>query len=428
MQYNGRFIKTRCRANRPAAISFMVIYLSLAIFLFSALSLIVPSGFSVGAAMLLLGSTTLLRPRALRPTLNRGDIALVAAFFLYFLISIINNAILHAGGSEYDTPLRFLLAIPAILVLLAYRPHPSTYWAGIAVGGIGAGLLSLWLSLGVGVLRASGSTNPIQYGNIASLLAILGACGLVWASRQPKSKAWISLLSAGVVGSLIASLLSESRGSWIALPLCVCIGIALLVRENSIRHACYLLFGSIAVVGCLWFGPHSVLKQRTELASTEVSGYTKSSDAATSVGIRLEMWRVGLGMMPGHWLAGWGKQGMVAHKQALIDQGLTSPALAEHTHLHNEYLDAMVKRGIPGLLATLLLFLVPLGLFATLAISSRSKTIYATAGVMLVSSYMAFGLTQVFLSHNNGVMIFAFMTAILWSLARHTASDEAVAD
>ena len=110
---------------------------------------------------------------------------------------------------------------------------------------------------------------------------------------------------------------------------------------------------------------------------------------------------------------------MVERKAELVRQGLAAPSIEEHTHLHNEYLDALVKRGLPGLLALLALYLTPLALFARrLRDADGAVRSYALAGTLLTAAYLTFGLTQAFLTHNNGVMIFGFMTVILWASLR----------
>lgn len=101
----------------------------------------------------------------------------------------------------------------------------------------------------------------------------------------------------------------------------------------------------------------------------------------------------------------------------MVAAGEASIIVVEHTHLHNEYIDALVKRGAAGLTVLLALYLVPLALFSRrLRDQNSALRPYALAGVLLVVCYLGFGLTQAFLTHNNGVLTLAFMLAILWAL------------
>ena len=397
----------------------MLVFTSVAVFLFSAIALVVASGFSLGAGMLVLGSMALLARRPAPFGLERQDGFLIAVLAIYFAVSIASNLIHAAPAREYDAPLRFLLAIPALLLLLAYPPRPTAFWSGLALGGIGAGLFSTWQFFGGGQMRPGGTTNPIQYGNISMVLGVLCLCGLSWAQRQPHRSFWTCILGAGMLAGLAGSLLTGSRGSWLGLPVCL---IIFLMHHAGTASRRLLRGGVIAfcvALAMLWMVPQSGLKARTQLAVTEAGDYMAHGNADSSVGARLEMWRAGVAMLPGHWLLGWGKQGMLDGKAELVRQGAAAPSIEEHTHLHNEYLDALVKHGLPGLLAVLALYLAPLRLFARhLRHPDNAVRDYALAGTLLVVSYLAFGLTQAFLTHNNGVMIFAFMTVILWANLR----------
>ncbi|MBO9537991.1 O-antigen ligase family protein [Herbaspirillum sp.] len=408
----------------------MSLYTSLAILLFSALALVVPSGFSLGAVMLLAGSVYLIKRSARRFSLGTEDKILILVFALYFVVNSAINLMHHAPGAEYDPPSRFLLAIPALLLLLAYPPRPAAFWAGLAVGGIGAVLLSIWQLKILHLDRPGGSTNPIQYGNIAMVLAITCACGISWAKNQRRAGVWILLLIVGAASGLAASFISGSRGSWIAAPVCVLPALIMLIRDGNGAMVRNLIAAGVVVIAALWMIPQTGIKNRIEQAVTEGQAYAQKNDtktADTSVGARLEMWRVGVLIAPERLALGWGKEGMMKRKAELVEQGLAAPIVLEHTHLHNEYLDALVKRGIPGLLVLLILYGTPLALFARHLRDGPQERRYALAGLMLMLSYIAFGLTQAFMTHNNGVMILAFMTAALWAQMRTAQAGTASA-
>lgn len=399
----------------------MVAYTSFAVFIFSALALVITSGFSYGASLLFLGGAALLWKRpALR--LTRADSLLCWVFAGYFLLHALENGLQHAVLREYDAPARFLFAVPVLLVLCAWPARADAFWAGTAVGAIGAGVFAAVHHTAVRELTLGGLTNPIQFGNISIVLGMLSLAGIGWALRQPQRGLWSALLALGAAGGIAGAILSSSRGSWLALPFCLCI----VIIHYALTHGRRVLFAGLGatliLLGGLYAQPDSDVRQRSDLAEKEVQAYFSQKDeesTGTSVGQRLEMWRAGATMIPGHLLLGVGKAGYMARKQALIDAGQANPAIAQHTHLHNDYLDALVKRGLPGLLATLAVLLAPLWLFARQLSGAPALRPYALGGVLVCTSYMVFGLTQSFFTHNNGVMMYAFWTAILWSLLRH---------
>src|SRR5690625_1299804 len=95
------------------------LYSQLTIFLFGALALTIPSGYSVGTAMLLAGGLLCLicHPALIRQ-LQRDDYWLFAIFLFYGLVGII-NVLYHDGSSRYfDKPSRFLLAPLGLFLLL----------------------------------------------------------------------------------------------------------------------------------------------------------------------------------------------------------------------------------------------------------------------------------------------------------------------
>lgn len=77
--------------------------------------------------------------------------------------------------------------------------------------------------------------------------------------------------------------------------------------------------------------------------------------------------------------------------------------------------------GMIGLGVLLALYLVPMSLFGReLHAPDLQQRSLAIAGVLLSVAYIDFGLSQSFLTHNSGVMMFAFLLAVLWGCFRAT--------
>ncbi len=400
----------------------MTRYTSLSVFLFSALSLIIPSGFSIGAAMLFVGAIVLLKKP--RPAiLDRNDKIIMATLLFYFTVSILLNLLHHAQGKEYDLPLRFLLAIPALMLLRTYPAKPKYYWAGLAIGGILAACFGAGQLILLGVPRAGGHTNEIQFGNISFILGILCLSGLTWAKEQPQAKQWTLLLLSGFTLGILGAIMSGSRGSWIGLPLCliivyICYGKAFDKRIIWSSITALLIAGTI-----IYLLPQTGVKERVHLAINEAQDYANTHNATTSIGTRIEMWRAGALAAAERPILGWGKTGFVERETALIAEGKIDPFMAGNNHVYNEWLDALVKRGIPGLIALLALHFVPLSAFIRyFRQGTRSQRPYALAGILLITSYLTFGFSQVFMSHNSGVMSLGFMLVIVWSLMRNASA------
>ncbi|PJC97352.1 ligase [Janthinobacterium sp. BJB1] len=393
---------------------------SVCVFLFSALSLAVTSGYSFGALTLLLASTCLLWKRP-RLNLQRQDYLLLSTLLLYFFV-FTANMLYHADPTrELDMPLRALLATPVLLLLLAYPPRPAAWWSGVAIGAIGGAALASWQILVLDMYRPQAATsNAIHYGNVSILLGMLSLCGLDWARTQGRRLAWSMLLLAGGLAGVVGSIISVSRGGWLVLPVCGCLFLYHYSKGRGARYVAALLSALLAVSTLAYTLPNSRVPERIAIAINEIEQFQDSDTVTTSIGQRMEMWRTAWVMSRENIWFGMGRSGYLAAKQQLADEGKMNAVIKNHTNAHNEYLDALVKRGITGLLALLLLFLAPLALFArALRHSASPAQPYALAGVVLCTCYMIFGLTTSSLTLNIGIIMLVFPMVILWSMLRH---------
>jgi len=393
---------------------------SVCVFLFSALSLCVDSGYSLGAVVLLLSSTCLLWQRP-KLGLQRQDWLLIAALLAYCLVFVANMLYHGDPGREFDMPLRALLVVPVLLLLLAYPPRPAAWWSGVAVGAIAGAALALWQFTMQDMERPQGSTsNAIHYGNASMLLGMLSLAGLEWARAQRRALAWSALLLAGCLAGVFGSVISGSRGGWVALPVCVLIIAVHNARQHGLRYLAITLSAMAVLVAIAYALPHSPIRERTAIAVTEVEKMNDPANATTSIGQRFEMWRTALLLSSERPLLGIGRNGYLDEKKQLVLEGKMGTTTSDATNAHNDYLDVLVKRGATGLLALFGLFLLPLCLFArALRHGAASGHPFALGGVVLCICYIIFGLTTSSLTLNIGIIMLVFPMAMQWALLRH---------
>lgn len=403
----------------PTGSNALQTYTSLAVFLLGAIALVVPSGYSAGAALLLLGSMALLFKRK-APGLSQHDWAIIAVLLIYFAVCAAEVVWDGQSFRGFDKPSRFLLAIPALLLLLAYPPRAAYLWSGLAVGAGATGVWASWQKLIEGVIRAGGFTNTIQFGNLSMLLGILCLAGLGWAYIQPKARTWMTFLFIGACMGILGSIMSGSRGGWVGFPVVLWVlyqGYGRrLPKRWLVGLATVVLVGGLAVYAV----PQLGVQKRVQQAFDDISLYVTQGNPQSSVGARFEMWGAAITLIPEKPIFGWGSLGYEQARDRLVAEGRFDPIITNYEHVHNEYLDAWVKRGVVGLIALLALYLVPLRLFAKrLQSDDLHLRALAIAGVLLPVAYMDFGLTQVFLAHNSGVMMYAFWLVVLWASMRN---------
>lgn len=396
-------------------------YTQITIFLFGALALTVPSGYSVSAALLFVGGLLcLLTHPALRHQLKREDYWLVIVFIGYAAVGIFNVWFHDSPSRYFDKPIRFLLAPLGLFLLLRFRPRPSFWWAGIACGSIMSGLWAIEQRFFLDIERALGHTNAIQYGNLSMLLGLWCLAALLWAAHRPRHRLpWIIILTLGALFGVMASLLSGSRGGWIGLPLVLLVFYR--AYSDQIRKKTQIVIGLIILIACIsvYLSPSLGVQQRIHEAYDDIYAYWTLNNPVTSIGLRFEMWKVAAQLIREQPLLGWGDYNYPAQIHALIEAGQAHPALAKFNHPHNELLNSTTKYGLPGLLALLALYFLPLKLFASgLHHSCYQQRALAVAGTLLAVCFFDFGLTQAFLAHNSGTMVYAFATVLIWGIYR----------
>lgn len=396
---------------------------SVSVFLFYALALSVPSGYSYGAALLLLSSLIyLVRRPALH--LSSEDHVLIWTLLSVFLVALLTFVIHDNKPKTLDQAIRCLLAVPILLLLLRKPPHVSFLWAGLALGAIASAGLAFWQVTWGPLIggRATGFvTSAIPFGNMGLVLGMLCGVGLFWTCTQTKHRVlWRTVLTLGLFAGVYCSIASMSRGGWIAIPAVICLFlVAFLTRRNLLRAAILASIAAIALV-VIFIMPQTGVQARYDQAVTEINSYVHDDNAISSVGVRLEAWRAALISIPEKPWLGFSYKGYSAHLQKLATAGRIDPFVQTLSNTHNNFIEVLLHQGILGLSALLALFFVPFWLFCKrLRSNDRLVKTLAISGATVVSSFFIFSLTQVILGRNNGIMFFTLSVVILWAALRH---------
>lgn len=384
-------------------------------FMVPGLALWLPSGYSYGAVVLLVAalvSTPLWWERPI-PRVGWWMAAMFFAMATLFLLDVD----VAEGLKGLDRPSKYLLALPCLFFVLSFEPSCRWLWLGITMGAGGAGLLALYETQVLCWPRATGFTNAIQYGNLSLLLGLMASLLLVVQWRRWLLWQRLAIGTAFVLG-LAGSLLSQSRGGWLALGLVLPLCTWLLVRLGQHR----VLWSAGALVLAVYALLQTpAVHQRIEEAFHEAQTYQRNGDGATSIGHRLAHWRLAWEMGIDRPWVGWGLAGYEAEKVRRVAQGQAHPMVLQFSHAHNEILDQFAKRGLLGVLILMVFYGVPLIIFWPLSrrtMDQQGKTdeeslTLCLVGVLLPVAYFGFGLTQVFLAHNSGNIFYLFMCLLV---------------
>jgi O-antigen ligase len=396
-------------------------------FLVPGLALCIPSGYSYGAVLLLLGAAMSFRGW------RKLSFSQETWWLVVMYLSMACLWLMHVGEAwgwrSFDRASKYLMAVPCVFFLMTFRPHFFWLWMGVASGAISSGAVALYQINISGAERASGFTNAIQYGNLSVLLAAISAAALV--VSWPVLRVWQRcLLSLAVFSGLLASVLSQSRGGWLALVLALPV-LAWLSAGIGSRRWVLLCSGALAV-GLVFAAQTNLVGSRIGSARAEIQLFQKSGDADSSVGHRLAHGRLALQMgLDKPWF-GWGHEGYIEEKARRVTLGHAHPVVNDYHHVHNEVLENFVKRGVFGVILLLAFYAVPLFIFwpterrirKSDGSLDRVAAALCIAGVLIPLLYAGFGLTQVFLWHNNGNMLYLLMCPlVLAALERHRMGE-----
>ncbi|WP_417529268.1 O-antigen ligase family protein [Marinomonas shanghaiensis] len=391
------------------------------------LSLAVPSGYGVGTTGIFLLSLLGLFLMKTRWSELTQDDRVLFWVFVSFAVSMFGFA--YLGGwhiRDLDRPSRFILVLPVMFLLLKSVGREQWLWFGCVAGAVGAFALALYERQVLGLDRAQGSEHPIMFGNTGVLLGLISLVAAMYYFAKQRY-IWMVLALIGCLSGIGASLLSGSRGGWVALPL---IGFFLLWQSRFLLGKKLVWGGgitAIVVLACVVSIPQTGVQGRIMEAFNDVQLYQAGVNKNTSVGLRFEMWKAAWYMFQQEPMLGVGEYGSGAVKERLIEQGVVVPEVMPFSHAHNEFINALSLRGLVGLLFLMVVYLLPMRLFLKKMRQypdNWSIKAYAMAGALVPMCYMDFGLSQVMFAHNIGVMMYAFPIVYFWAAVRWAERKE----
>lgn len=318
-------------------------------------------------------------------------------------------------GRPYDGLSRLLLAMP-IAWWLSQLPRQRLLAWGWAVGGGGVlAAVVLWLSVPLDDPRpVPPFATAITFGNLALLLGLFSFLAIPWRLSRSRVEDVFKVV-AGLAG-LYGSFLSQSRGGWLAFP--VIVAALVLVVRISWRWKLAVAALTLAGLGMAYVASPMV-QERVELAVVELNDYRQGRNLESSIGLRMQFWQASWEMLRDHPWSGVGSQNIQAEYVKRVEAGQMAELARTFNHSHNEFLWFMASWGIPGALALLLVYLVPLWRFVCMA--RELSPVPAGAGrmgVALVTGYAIFGLTEAMFAITMNVAFYAGTTAILLAVGR----------
>ncbi|EGT80384.1 o-antigen polymerase [Haemophilus haemolyticus M21621] len=405
---------------------YLKLFINTSIFSFFTLLLVFPKGYNYGSTALLVVSIlfvfySIYKKFKITEIIKQNN-PIFFVVSLYFLIALF-FIILHGDKFKLiDNPLRAFLFLSVIIFVIYNKVKFDVLLYSIPVGSFLAGLVALYQYYILHLPGAFWEQMKIQSGDIAMSLGAFSFIISLYLFDIKKTRFALVTAITGLFG-VLASVLSLARGGWVGVPL-IFVFVLYMYRNMISKKLLSAVVLSI-LVGGISLSTNEQFMGRILDAKNNLIHYSENSKDG-SIGARLDMWKMGVDAFIEHPISGWSLKALDEYKKGLADKGIVSREFTVYSHLHNQFIDELAKKGILGGVAILGIFLVPLcSFYRKQKISPNNKKIklLTTLGIVHVLSTMSYCLTQAFLTHNSGNIFYFFSLALFWSFMQKSISD-----
>ncbi|WP_118775523.1 O-antigen ligase family protein [Haemophilus haemolyticus] len=405
---------------------YLKLFINTSIFSFFTLLLVFPKGYNYGSTALLVVSIlfvfySIYKKFKITEIIKQNN-PIFFVISLYFLNALF-FIILHGDKFKLiDNPLRAFLFLSVIIFVIYSKVKFDVLLYSIPVGSFVAGLVALYQYYILHLPAAFNEQMKIQSGDIAMSLGLFSFIIALYLFDIKKNRLALVTAIAGLFG-VLASVLSFARGGWVGVPL-IFVFVLYMYRNMISKKLLSAVVLSI-LVGGISLSTNEQFVGRILDVKNNLSHYSQNSKDG-SIGARLDMWKMGVDAFIEHPISGWSLKALDEYKKSLADKGIVSREFTVYSHLHNQFIDELAKKGILGGVAILGIFLVPLCSFyrkQKKSPNNKKIKLLTTLGIVHVLSTMSYCLTQAFLTHNSGNIFYFFSLVLFWSFMQKSISD-----
>ena len=405
---------------------YLKLFINTSIFCFFTLLLVFPKGYNYGSTALLVASVLFVfysvykKIKVIEIIKQNSSIFFVVSLYLLTALFFI---VLHGDKFKLiDNPLRAFLFLSVIIFVIYTKIKFDVLLYSIPVGSFVAGLVALYQYYVLHLPSAFWEQMKIQSGDIAMSLGLFSFIIALYLFDIKKNRFALVTAIAGLFG-VLASVLSFARGGWVGVPL-IFVFVLYMYRNMISKKLLSAVVLSI-LVGGISLSTNEQFVGRILDVKNNLSHYSQNSKDG-SIGARLDMWKMGVDAFIEHPISGWSLKALDEYKKSLADKGIVSREFTVYSHLHNQFIDELAKKGILGGVAILGIFLVPLCSFYRKQKkfpNNKKLKLLTTLGIIHVLSTMSYCLTQAFLTHNSGNIFYFFSLVLFWSFMQKSISD-----
>jgi O-antigen ligase len=410
----------------------LTIFVSIALFLWTVA--IVPDISNIFVIFLLLcgfvsikGNISYLATLPLS-TLEKAFLYVFGVYTLISLVSFFYWPATSGGQMRLEDDLKFLLLLPLYFLLRRFHldlkiMRPIFVILCLLLGSVAILQYILLVYFNINYtyqgIRVSGGVHPMRYAvfvliAVSFLINIL----LVQKSIETKTKTKIIISLSAILG-VVACILTQTRGVWLAIPVLIFMYLAFLYSKGRKRVVFQSLAGALFVMILAY--QLDFVQERISTTFQNVELY-KNGTGSSSVGTRFDMYNFSLDQINQRPIWGYGLNAFEEiSKEYRANGGFekgVSWELGVRRTPHNEFIQALIERGLIGLVITVLLFAIPGYIFFMAAISkSEEKTYLGLSGLSMLLVFFVAGQSGTIFNHNIFthyyiIVVFLFVTQI----------------
>jgi len=322
----------------------------------------------------------------------REEVILFWAFGLFFLVFIL-TAVVNGWEKEQTrylgNEIRYLLFIP---VYLAIRQVPDAQkW--LLTGLVFGILATFWEEIVNPDAHYYGRFiavyGPLFTGPVTGLMA-----AILLVQLKTIRNIWLGVaIVAAIFISIIPIVQTDARSAFFVFP--VLILISVLYLGKGVQKV--FIMSMTVIVLILLYSNVDKVNNRIGKAYTEYAQYFAYKNPAqeatilTSVGLRIEMWRVTPSLFMENPVLGVGRGNYQKSAKQYTESKRFHRDIASHSHPHNAYSEMLISKGVVGLFVFFGITLLPL---VMLLRDYKKHAHSAISGIVLITGYLLFSLVD----------------------------------
>ncbi|MCF8052302.1 MAG: O-antigen ligase family protein [Desulfobacterales bacterium] len=346
-----------------------------------------------------------------------------ASYLLSFTIHFLQGDLLDPRFKYLDDEFRMVLMIPIFLLFRQVRVPQFHLWNGIVIGAVAAGanafLRFFWLAPGE---RVSGSYDAIAVGDISLSLAVMSVAS--WGFLMKRNPHYRWLIPAAFLFGMASTVLSETRGAWVAIPALMLILFFFMGRYWSLLTRLSMAGLCVIFAAVVYLVPATNVAKRVQEVKQEIQHHQEGNAIYGGATFRMLGVKATAALFPEHPIIGIGP----GNYKPLVKQRIAEGELHELTAMHSNpgstFLGTLVDCGLVGLLSLIGIFVVPfwISIFFIRRHTDRLRNM-GYALLMLVVSMFHFGQFEAIFRRSFFTNFYIVMIAALAAIAFRELAD-----